>query len=314
MKLDKVSEYMEKVGIPGRDAYDLPSSNKRFPDGASYRIEIAGIAGPKVLEALVAERRKRNVPVHRIISLDQGGTLFDEQELKDFAQMAAEEKIEVIALAGPRNAWDIGRQLVSSEGQVAGARHHRGSDELRKIIADIMRMYDAGLRGFLIWDLGVMWLIKKMQDQGNFPKDVALKVSAAVGISSAAGVRLADELGVSSFNPIVDLTLPQLASLRKATSIPMDFHVWAPESFGGSQRFYDAPEVARLCSPCYFKIEPGPNLGEFYSPWSSIELHVELVRKKVKWGQIIINLVRENQPEIKVSEQGPDDLCIPKMQ
>jgi len=34
MKMDKVSQAMEKVGIPGRDAYDLPTSPKRFPDGA----------------------------------------------------------------------------------------------------------------------------------------------------------------------------------------------------------------------------------------------------------------------------------------
>lgn len=54
MKLDDVSKYMEKVGIPGRDAYGLPLSNKRFPDGASYRIEIAGVEGLKVLEALSA--------------------------------------------------------------------------------------------------------------------------------------------------------------------------------------------------------------------------------------------------------------------
>lgn len=313
MKLDDVSKYMEEAGIPGRDAYGLPLSNKRFPDGASYRIEIAGVEGPKVLEALIAERRKRNVPVHRIISMDHGGTLLDKQELKDFAQMAAEEKMEVIALAGPRNAWDIGRQLLSAEGQTSGATHNRGSDELRKIIADFMRMYDAGLRGFLIMDLGLMWLIKKMQGQGSFPKDVVLKISAAVGISSAAGAKLVEELGASSFNPISDLTLPQLAAIRKVASIPIDFFVWATDSFGGSQRFYDAPEVARLYSPCYFKFEPGPSLGEFYAPWSSEEVHIDLVRKKVKWAEIVIDLIRENQPEIKVSEQGPDDLCIPKM-
>ena len=48
MKLDIVSKYMEEAGIPGRDCYDLPDSDKRFPDGAHYRIEMSGVEGPKV--------------------------------------------------------------------------------------------------------------------------------------------------------------------------------------------------------------------------------------------------------------------------
>jgi hypothetical protein len=41
--LKKIRHFMEKQGIPGRDAYDLPSSTQSFPDGANYRIEIAGV-------------------------------------------------------------------------------------------------------------------------------------------------------------------------------------------------------------------------------------------------------------------------------
>ncbi|MBC8248054.1 MAG: hypothetical protein H8E90_00115, partial [Anaerolineales bacterium] len=62
MKMNKASAAMEKVGIPGRDAYDLPTSPKRFPDGAWYRMEISGIERPKVLEAVIDESQKRNMP------------------------------------------------------------------------------------------------------------------------------------------------------------------------------------------------------------------------------------------------------------
>jgi len=315
MRLAQVSQYMEQAGIPGRDAYDLPSSDKRFPDGGSYRIEISGVEGPRVLEALAAERRARNVPVHRLISLVQGGILFDTSELRDFAQIAAEERMEVVAVPGPRNGWDTGRQYASSEGMRAGM-HHRGSDELRKVIADMMRMYDAGIRGFMLVDEGLLWLVKRMQDQGNFPKDVALKISVWTSHSSAAGGRLLEELGASSFNPPGDLTLPHLAAIRQAVSIPLDFYIYTSISFGGFNRFYDASEVARVCSPCYFKFEPGPALSagggqSLYQPWVTDEEHIHLVRKKVKWAAIVRDLIAENEPEVKISEQGPDDLCIP---
>lgn len=316
MRLDDVSTYMEEAGIPGRDAYDLPSSDKRFPDDGHYRIEISGVEGPKVLEALIEERRKFDVPVHRLISLVQGGILFDNTELRDFAQMAADERMEVVAVPGPRNGWDIGRQYSSSEGMRAGM-HHRGSDELRKVIADMMRMYDAGIRGFMLVDEGLLWLVGRMQQQGNFPSDVAIKISVWTSHSSAAGGRLLEELGASSFNPPGDLTLPQLASIRSAVSIPLDFYIYTSISFGGFNRFYDAPEVARVCAPCYFKFEPGPALSagggqSLYQPWVRDEEHIHLVRKKVKWAAVVRDLILENEPEVGISRHGSEDLHIPQ--
>jgi hypothetical protein len=298
--------------VPGRDGYDLPTTTKRFPDGAFYRNEISGVEGPKSLESLIDEKRKRNIPIHRLVSFVQGGTLFDRQELRDYAQMAADEKMEVIAIPGPRNAWDIGRQYATDEGSRCG-QHHRGSDEQRKVIADMMRMYDEGLRGFMLVDESLVWLIQIMQEQGNFPKDIAIKLSVWASISSPAGGKMIESMGVSSFNPPSDMTLPHLASIRKATSIPIDFYIYCSLSFGGSNRFYDAAEVARVMGPCYFKFEPGVKLGGdgIYQPWVNDSEHDMLIRKKVKWAQIVHEMIQENNPEVTLSEQGPKDLCIP---
>ena len=312
MTLDKVSEFMEKAGVPGRDLYDLPSSDKSFPDGCHYRIEMSGLEGPKALEAMIKERRKRNVPIHRLVSFCQGGTLFDDAELKDFAQMAAEDKMEVIAIPGPRAAWDIGRQFTSLEGARCGM-NLRGSDEIRKVVADLFRMYDLGMRGFMLVDPGVLVMVKKMQEQGNFPKDVAIKLSVWAGVASAAGGMLAEQIGASSFNPISDLTFPQMAAIRKVTSIPIDFYVWTFNSYGGENRIYDAPEAARIYAPCYFKFEPAEGSSTTYSPFASDAEHINLIIKKVKWAEWVVNHVKENEPGIKLSEQGAADLFLPKI-
>ena len=36
--IDRAYRALERAGIPPRDAYDLPSSTKTFPDGAHYRM------------------------------------------------------------------------------------------------------------------------------------------------------------------------------------------------------------------------------------------------------------------------------------
>ena len=63
MKLADARKLMEKHGIPGTDAYDLPTSAKRFPDGAWYRMEISGIERPNVLEATIEGAAARFRPV-----------------------------------------------------------------------------------------------------------------------------------------------------------------------------------------------------------------------------------------------------------
>jgi len=315
MELDKVSAAMEKVGIPGRDAYDLPTSTKRFPDGAWYRMEVSGVERPQVLEALVDEADKRKMPIHRLISVVMGATLLDKAELRAFAQIAADAKMEVILTPGPRSAWDTGRQLVTPEGGLSGLRF-RGSDQLRAVIADIMRCIDLGFRGFLVIDEGLLWLLNEMKKNGDIPRDVVFKVSIYAGHASAAGGKLLEMLGASTFNPLGDLSLPQLASIRQGCNIPLDLHIYLAESFGGYNRFYEGPEMARLCAPCYFKIEPGPACaagpGALYKPWTSVDALSSLVREKVKYAQIIHELIQENFPEAKMSGIGPADLAVPK--
>lgn len=302
---------MEKFGIPGRDLYELSSSKLRFPDGAHYRMELSGIERPSTLEALIDEIDKRKIPVHRIISTVMGSTLLTEKELLKFAELARDAKLEVIITPGPRTAWDLGAQLRTPEGALSGMRI-RGSDNLSYIIADIKRCTDLGFRGFLVMDEGLLYLLNNLRKDGIIPKDTVFKVSIFAGHANPAGAKVLESLGANTFNPVGDLTLPMLASLRKAVSIPIDVHIYLFDSFGGFNRFWEAPELARICAPCYFKIEPGVSVTALYKPWVSDAALAELGREKVKYAEIIRELIDKNAPELKLSVQGPKDLAIPK--
>ncbi|RLI31487.1 hypothetical protein DRO48_00590 [Candidatus Bathyarchaeota archaeon] len=306
---------MEKHGIPGRDLYELPTSEKRFPDGCHYRIEISGVERPEVLEAVIDEAEKRDVPVHRLISVVMGATLLDDRELTRFAEMARDAKMEVIMTPGPRRGWGLGRQLITPEGAYSGIRF-RGSDNLRIVIADIMRCIELGFRGFLVVDEGLLWLLNEMRKAGDIPKDVVFKVSIYAGHGNPAGAKVLEMLGADTFNPLGDLTLPMLASIRKAVNIPIDVHVILSESFGGFNRIWETPEITRIAAPCYYKIEPGTALaagsGAIYRPWVSPDYLAFLAREKVKYAETIISIIEKNYPEAKLSGVGPSDLAIPK--
>ena len=67
----KANELLSGLGLPGRDLYHLPDSEK-FPDGAQYRVEIPSVEGPRVLEAV--SRRPREGKSRSTASLKGRGS------------------------------------------------------------------------------------------------------------------------------------------------------------------------------------------------------------------------------------------------
>ncbi len=307
--MSNLRQAMEELGIPSRDIYELPTSGRTFSDGGHYRLEIAGVERLSSLKALIDEADKRGVPIHRIIATVGGSSLLPMEELRDFAILAHEQRIEVIVTLGPLP--NLGRQAVTAEGLVSGMRV-RGSDNLFYLLTEIERVVEAGLRGFLVVDEGVMWLLGQLRERGYLPAEVIFKVSVFAGHANAAGARLLESLGADSFNPLSDLTLPMLASIRQAVNIPLDVYVYIVNAMGGVNRFYEAAEIVRVCSPCYLKFEPGQSEEEIYGPWVSEEDHSHLVRQKVRYAGIVQELMGRLRAELAASPAGSDDLAIPQ--
>lgn len=311
--LKKIQEFMEKEGIPGRDAYDLPTSTKTFPDGAHYRIEIAGVERASTMEAMIDEARKRNLTIHRAVATVGGSTFCDFEELKAMAQMANDEQIEVVMVVGHRKAWDTGSKESSTfEGAMQGFRL-RGSDNIAYHIADMQRNIEAGLRGFLVYDEGVLSILNRMRAEGFLPKETFFKFSVFGGYCNAAGAKLVESMGANSLNPISDVSLPILGGMRKAVDIPLDIYTIIVDSFGGMFRAYEAPEIARVAAPCYFKFEPGTSEGDIYKPWVTESWHQEFIRQKVKIAAIVQEIMEKHAPQLKTSAKGAADLVMTKI-
>ena len=75
-------DFLQSLGLPPGDLFDLPTSDKRFPDGAQYRVEIPSVEGPRALAAVLEEAASRQVLVHRI-SQGSGVMLLTDGEIKD---------------------------------------------------------------------------------------------------------------------------------------------------------------------------------------------------------------------------------------
>jgi hypothetical protein len=302
---------LESLGLPTGDAADLPSSPLRFPDDAHYRIEISGVERLSALETLVREADEHDVPVHRIIATVGGATHLTRRELEAFAALARERRIEVVMTLGPRRAWDGGRQIATEEGLVSGMRL-RGMAGVRHWLRDLERCTEAGFRGFLVADEGVLWLCRELRERSVIPEDTIFKLSVFAGHANPAGARVAEQLGADTFNPLADLSLPMLAAIRGAIRIPMDVYMCLVQAMGGFVRFYEAAEIARVAAPCYFKFEPGPSEAVIYAPWNPPEFHDAQIRERVRNAAVVMELIERENPEIRCSPPGGPDLVVPR--
>jgi hypothetical protein len=306
-----VRKALEEAGLPLTDLLSPEPSQARFPDGGHYRIEIAGVERLSTLETMVKECDRRKSVVHRVIASVAGSVYLEKQELREMAQLAAERRIEVIMTPGPQRGMDTGRQFTTPEGLVSGMRV-RGQDNLAFVIKEILRCVEVGMRGFLVTDEGLLWLLNRMREKGDLPKDTLLKVSVFAGHANAAGCKVVEMLGANSVNPLADLSIPMLGAIRKAIKIPMDVYLVLVRAMGGFYRCYEGASIARTCAPCYFKFEPGESEADIYAPWNEESFHNHLIKEKIRYASIVNELVAELDPEIKLSGAGPKDLAVPQ--
>lgn len=295
-------QVLERLKLPSRDAYDLPTSAKRFADGGQYRIEIPSCEGPKAMEAVIAAAREHGVVIHRV-SQGSGIMLQTDAEIRRMVEIGREHGIEVCLFVGPRANWDVGAQASSSAGKVIGSSL-RGADQLAYGIEDVLHGLTLGITSVLVADLGQLKVLGQMRAAGDLPADFVLKVSVTLAAANPATARVLEDLGATSINLPVDLSLPQIAAIRQAIDVAIDFYVESPEDFGGAVRHYETAELVRVGAPIYVKygLRNAPNL---YPSGQHLEGTVlALSRERVRRAAIGMGLLARHMPDARRSPGG----------
>ena len=87
-------EVLESIGMPGGDLYDLPTSEKRFPDGGQYRFEVPGIQGPGPMKALLEALDEFGIQIHRVTQT-KGIMFLTDDEIKQMVEYAKKWNVQL---------------------------------------------------------------------------------------------------------------------------------------------------------------------------------------------------------------------------
>ncbi|HEX2372511.1 MAG TPA: U32 family peptidase [Actinomycetota bacterium] len=287
--------HLAGLGLPDRDLGELPTSGKRFADGGQYRVEIPSVEGPEPFRAVVDAAKDHELRVHRI-SQGSGMMLLTDGDIRDMVALGREHGIEVCLFVGPRAAWDIGVQATAPAGRVA-AGSLRGADQLAYGVEDVLRGCRLGARSILVADTGQLWVLGRMKRAGDLPGDLEIKVSISLPVTNPATARLLEELGATTLNLPVDLSLAQIAAIRRAVDLPLDVYIEGADDFGGVVRYYEVPELVRVAAPIHLKFTVRNASGIYPSGEHLAGLAMASARERVRRAAIGMAMLRRHYPD-----------------
>lgn len=298
--MEKTREFLVKIGLPAGDAFDLPTSEKRFPGGAHFGIEVPTINTAVACKSLIEEAERLGIQINRVDET-YGAFRHTFSELKEYAAICKAHGAGLNMSIGPRAAYDTSATRLSEQGRVIAYRL-RGQEQVARALEDAKRIAEAGIRGLLVYDEGMLWVLKAARDMGELPAEMKFKNSAHNGQGNPASFKLLQDLGADSVNPVRDLSLPMLAALRQTIDIPLDLHTDNPPGSGGFIRVYEAPEMVRCCAPVYLKT--GNSCVSGHGQLTTASNGIDMARQ----AHIVLEMVNRYYPEaiqLKAGEAEP---------
>lgn len=300
--MENTKEFLKKIGI--NEVSGDYESTKRFNDGGQYRFEVPGIQSPNAMSALLKESVKQNIFIHRVTQT-KGIMMLTDDEIKKMVSLAKIYKCELFLAVGPRATYDTSATVQTKEGSRIGYRL-RGYDNLVYAIEDVKRACRLGVRGILLYDEGLLWVLNKMRAEGEIPENVHFKLSAHAGHSNPASAKLLESQGLNSLNPVRDLQIPMIAAIRDACDMTIDLHTENPKSTGGFIRHYEVPKFIKVASPVYLKT--GGSVAANHN-WDTTEKEA-VARVKQVW--LVKRMIDEYYPDAVASPNESDDLSVPE--
>lgn len=287
--MEKTRSFLKTIGLPEGDIYHLPTSDKRFEDGGQYRFEVPGIQGPSVMEALLEEMDRYGIWLHRVTQT-KGIMSLSDNDIISMVNLSKEARVDLILAIGPRATTDTSASVNTPEGIRMGYRL-RGQEQIVRAIEDVKRAASFGCRGFLVYDEGCLWVLNEFRKAGEIPMDCHFKLSAHSGHGNPCSAKLLESIGADSINPVRDIQLQMLASMRQVINIPIDIHTENPKSTGGFIRHYEVPDMIRVASPIYLKT--GGSVAQTHS-WDSTESDA---KKRAKQVSLVKRVIDSYYPE-----------------
>lgn len=242
-------DFLSRQGLPTEDRANR--SGRAFAGGGRFGIELSSANNPSIVRAMLALAKEYGIRISRFDEC-RGMARLPKADISEMVRICAGEGIGMIFSSGPRAIYDTGAFVRSPNGRRVGYRL-RGMENVVRAADEVRRAAELGVRGFMVYDTGLLVLLSRMRKEGELPANTTFKVSVHMGCANPLSARVYEDLGADTINPVPDLDIDMLGAMREAVSCPLDLFADTAEEAGGMVRTYDVPDFVRVASPVYLK-------------------------------------------------------------
>jgi hypothetical protein len=247
----RTRDFLSGRGLPTSDGASVEASGRTFADGSKFGIELASINNAATLRTIVKLAKEYSVRVSRCDEC-RGIVRLPDADIVEMVRICVGEGIGLLLSVGPRAIYDTGGFVRSPNGRRIGYRL-RGMESVVRAADEVRRAVDLGVRGFIVYDEGLLMLLSQLRKAGELPASTGFKLSVHMGCANPLSARVYEDLGADTINPVPDLDLGMLHAMRAAVSCPLDLFSDTAEEAGGLLRTHDVPDFVRVAAPVYLK-------------------------------------------------------------
>ncbi len=246
---------LQERGIPYSDEVPLRSSGKQFPGGGQYGIEIPVVTSLKILETIVPLLQNAGIMRARF-GETVGELVLSESEKMEMLACCNETGYGMLFSTGPRPEYDRKATFARSEFGIEQGRVLNNHEAFAHAIDGALRVIDAGCKGIITYDLGVLRTLSRLRHDGVIPKDTTFATSTHSMVANAMIAEVYVENGANNLVVLHDISLQVVQEIRAhvpdsvSISLPIDVY----KAKGGFIRFGEIPEIIQVGAPIFLKM------------------------------------------------------------
>lgn len=250
----RAKQWLEQNHYPISDAIPLRKSSESFANKALFGVEIPIVNSLAVLEKTLYWLEQYDLPCDRF-NETQGSFLLPEQEIKDMLALCADKKIGMVFSLSPRPEYDPKASFYKSKFGLEQCRRLNNLDAITAALDEAMRLAELGCRGLIVYDVGVLYLLAQMRQQGKLPQNMLFKASSHCMAANPIIAKLLQDNGADSITVMHDVSLVVLQEMRRlCPHLLLDVPIDVYQDKGGYIRFNEVSDIVQIAAPVMLKL------------------------------------------------------------
>lgn len=259
----RAKQWLQENHYPFSDAIPQTASSQCFDNGALFGVEIPVVNSLDALEKTLKWLDHYQLPCDRF-NETQGSFLLPTREIQEMLALCAEKHIGMVFSLSPRPEYDPKASFYKSKFGLEQCRRLNNMDAITAALEEALRLADLGVRGLIVYDIGVLSLLQAMRAQGQLPSNMLFKASSHCMATNPLIAKILQDNGADSITVVHDASLAVLQEMRRLCpklllDVPID--VYADK--GGYIRFNEIADIVTLAAPVMLKVGASAQMNPY---------------------------------------------------